>query len=101
MYVCRKVAELEAHGGHGPSDLLKDELTQSLEELEALLKAKDEVSTFCAWSQRWEAAMFMIGPLKLDVYLSIFSRKFTFCKARKQSTTRWNMRGMRPSTDYG
>ncbi|KAF7665502.1 hypothetical protein LDENG_00141350, partial [Lucifuga dentata] len=36
------VAELEAHGGHGPSDLLKDELTQSLEELEALLKAKDE-----------------------------------------------------------
>lgn len=40
-----KVAELEAHGGHGPSDLLKDELTQSLEELEALLKAKDEVGT--------------------------------------------------------
>uniref|UniRef100_A0A3B4AX08 Uncharacterized protein n=1 Tax=Periophthalmus magnuspinnatus TaxID=409849 RepID=A0A3B4AX08_9GOBI len=38
-----QVAELEAHGGHGPSDLLKDELTQSLEELEALLKAKDEV----------------------------------------------------------
>ncbi|XP_030259363.1 homer protein homolog 3 isoform X2 [Sparus aurata] len=37
-----QVAELEAHGGHGPSDLLKDELTQSLEELEALLKAKDE-----------------------------------------------------------
>ncbi|XP_037537897.1 homer protein homolog 3 [Nematolebias whitei] len=36
------VADLEAHGGHGPSDLLKDELTQSLEELEALLKAKDE-----------------------------------------------------------
>ncbi|KAF3699189.1 Homer protein -like protein 3 [Channa argus] len=36
------VAELEAHGGQGPSDLLKDELTQSLEELEALLKAKDE-----------------------------------------------------------
>lgn len=35
--------ELEAHGGHGPSDLLKDELSQSLEELEALLKAKDEV----------------------------------------------------------
>lgn len=35
-----KVADLEAHG---PSDLLKDELTQSLEELEALLKAKDEV----------------------------------------------------------
>uniref|UniRef100_A0A8C9W772 Homer scaffold protein 3 n=1 Tax=Scleropages formosus TaxID=113540 RepID=A0A8C9W772_SCLFO len=35
---------LESHGGgHGPSDLLKDELTQSLEELEALLKAKDEV----------------------------------------------------------
>jgi hypothetical protein len=34
---------LETHGGHGPSDLLKDELTQSLEELEALLKAKDEV----------------------------------------------------------
>lgn len=41
--MCLKVAELEAHGGHGPSDLLKDELTQSLEELEALLKAKDEV----------------------------------------------------------
>ncbi|MFT7801636.1 homer protein homolog 3-like isoform X3, partial [Arapaima gigas] len=39
-----QVAELESHGGgHGPSDLLKDELTQSLEELEALLKAKDEV----------------------------------------------------------
>ncbi|XP_032387056.1 homer protein homolog 3 isoform X5 [Etheostoma spectabile] len=37
-----QVAELEAHGGHGPSDRLKDELTQSLEELEALLKAKDE-----------------------------------------------------------
>ncbi|XP_060900355.1 homer protein homolog 3-like isoform X3 [Labrus mixtus] len=37
-----QVAELEAHGGHGPSDLLKDELTQSLEELESLLKAKDE-----------------------------------------------------------
>ncbi|XP_013876942.1 homer protein homolog 3 isoform X2 [Austrofundulus limnaeus] len=37
-----QVAELEAHGGHGPSDLLKDELTQSLEELEALLKAKDK-----------------------------------------------------------
>ncbi|XP_004542474.2 homer protein homolog 3 isoform X2 [Maylandia zebra] len=34
-----QVADLEAHG---PSDLLKDELTQSLEELEALLKAKDE-----------------------------------------------------------
>ncbi|KAK7944620.1 hypothetical protein WMY93_000348 [Mugilogobius chulae] len=37
-----QVADLEAHGGHGPSDLLKDELTQSLEELETLLKAKDE-----------------------------------------------------------
>ncbi|XP_061551227.1 homer protein homolog 3-like isoform X1 [Phycodurus eques] len=37
-----QVADLEAHGSHGPSDLLKDELTQSLEELEALLKAKDE-----------------------------------------------------------
>ncbi|XP_029929425.1 homer protein homolog 3 isoform X2 [Myripristis murdjan] len=37
-----QVAELEAHGGQGPSDLLKDELTQSLEELESLLKAKDE-----------------------------------------------------------
>ncbi|XP_019744462.1 homer protein homolog 3 isoform X2 [Hippocampus comes] len=37
-----QIADLEAHGGHGPSDLLKDELTQSLEELEALLKAKDE-----------------------------------------------------------
>ncbi|XP_061797878.1 homer protein homolog 3 isoform X2 [Nerophis lumbriciformis] len=37
-----QVADLEAHGGHGPSDRLKDELTQSLEELEALLKAKDE-----------------------------------------------------------
>ncbi|CAL8367343.1 unnamed protein product [Boreogadus saida] len=37
-----QVSELETHGGHGPSDLLKDELTQSLEELEALLKAKDE-----------------------------------------------------------
>ncbi|XP_047223417.1 homer protein homolog 3-like isoform X5 [Girardinichthys multiradiatus] len=37
-----QVAELETHGGQGPSDLLKDELTQSLEELEALLKAKDE-----------------------------------------------------------
>ncbi|XP_034039677.1 homer protein homolog 3-like isoform X2 [Thalassophryne amazonica] len=37
-----QVADLEAHGGHGPSDMLKDELTHSLEELEALLKAKDE-----------------------------------------------------------
>ncbi|XP_073704573.1 homer protein homolog 1-like [Garra rufa] len=37
-----KVADLEAHGGQGPSDMLKDELTQSLEELENLLKAKDE-----------------------------------------------------------
>ena len=37
------MADLEAHGGHGPSDMLKDELTRSLEELEALLKAKDEV----------------------------------------------------------
>nr|XP_020471903.1 homer protein homolog 3-like isoform X3 [Monopterus albus] len=37
-----QVADLEAHGAQGPSDLLKDELTQSLEELEALLKAKDE-----------------------------------------------------------
>ena len=36
---------METHGGHGPSDLLKDELTQSLEELEALLKAKDEVGS--------------------------------------------------------
>lgn len=34
---------MEAHAGQGPSDLLKDELSQSLEELEALLKAKDEV----------------------------------------------------------
>uniref|UniRef100_A0A3Q3WMV2 WH1 domain-containing protein n=1 Tax=Mola mola TaxID=94237 RepID=A0A3Q3WMV2_MOLML len=42
-----QVAELEGHGGHGPSDLLKDELSQSLEELEALLKAKDEVGTYC------------------------------------------------------
>lgn len=47
--MCCKVADLEAHGGHGPSDLLKDELTQSLEELEALLKAKDEVGTFQKW----------------------------------------------------
>uniref|UniRef100_A0A1A8ERZ2 Homer homolog 3 n=1 Tax=Nothobranchius korthausae TaxID=1143690 RepID=A0A1A8ERZ2_9TELE len=37
-----QVAELEAHGGQGPSDFLKDELTQSLEDLEALLKSKDE-----------------------------------------------------------
>ncbi|XP_064796028.1 homer protein homolog 3 isoform X1 [Oncorhynchus masou masou] len=37
-----QVTDLEAHGGHGPSDTLKDELTRSLEELEALLKAKDE-----------------------------------------------------------
>ncbi|XP_052319443.1 homer protein homolog 3-like isoform X3 [Oncorhynchus keta] len=37
-----QVSDLEAHGGHGPSDMLKDELTRSLEELEALLKAKDE-----------------------------------------------------------
>lgn len=56
------MAELEAHGGHGPSDLLKDELSQSLEELEALLKAKDEVGfIYCHWSQRWEAAMFITG----------------------------------------
>ncbi|GAA6097759.1 homer protein homolog 3 isoform X1 [Tachysurus ichikawai] len=38
----KKVADLESRGGQGPSDMLKDELTQSLEELEALLKAKDE-----------------------------------------------------------
>ncbi|XP_027006560.1 homer protein homolog 3 isoform X1 [Tachysurus fulvidraco] len=37
-----QVADLESRGGQGPSDMLKDELTQSLEELEALLKAKDE-----------------------------------------------------------
>ncbi|KAG7487874.1 hypothetical protein MATL_G00028100 [Megalops atlanticus] len=38
-----QVAELEAHGTRqGGSDTVKDELTQSLEELEALLKAKDE-----------------------------------------------------------
>ncbi|KAG1929277.1 homer protein [Pimephales promelas] len=37
-----QVSELEAHGSQGPSDMLKDELTQSLEELENLLKAKDE-----------------------------------------------------------
>ncbi|XP_057188872.1 homer protein homolog 3 [Triplophysa rosa] len=37
-----QIAELEAHGAQGPSDMLKDELTQSLEELENLLKAKDE-----------------------------------------------------------
>lgn len=38
-----KVAELEVHGTlQCPSDMVKDELTQSLEELEALLKAKDE-----------------------------------------------------------
>lgn len=43
--LCCKVADLEAHTGQGPSDLLKDELSQSLEELEALLKAKDEVGT--------------------------------------------------------
>lgn len=62
MCVCCKVAELEAHGGQGPSDLLKDELTQSLEELEALLKAKDEVGHLVfhfilSWSQRQKAAM--------------------------------------------
>ncbi|KAK3513770.1 hypothetical protein QTP70_028718, partial [Hemibagrus guttatus] len=39
-----QVADLESRGGQGPSDMLKDELTQSLEELEALLKAKDEVA---------------------------------------------------------
>lgn len=43
VLLCCKVADLEAHAGQGPSDLLKDELSQSLEELEALLKAKDEV----------------------------------------------------------
>lgn len=53
---------MEAHGGHGPSDLLKDELTQSLEELEALLKAKDEVSAY--WS------------------ISIFSWETGSCKVR-------------------
>ncbi|KAJ8278698.1 hypothetical protein COCON_G00057640 [Conger conger] len=38
-----KVAELEAHGARlCPGETVKDELTQSLEELEALLKAKDE-----------------------------------------------------------
>lgn len=41
--MCVQVVDLEAHGVQGPNDLLKDELTQSLEELEALLKAKDEV----------------------------------------------------------
>ncbi|XP_015221092.1 homer protein homolog 3 isoform X2 [Lepisosteus oculatus] len=38
-----QVAELEAHSGkHRPGDIGKDELAQSLEELESLLKAKDE-----------------------------------------------------------
>lgn len=47
MFVCFQVAELEVQSGQlGPSDGgTRDELTQSLEELEALLKAKDEVST--------------------------------------------------------
>lgn len=104
---CLQVAELEAHGGQGPSDLLKDELSQSLEELEALLKAKDEVGTSCRWSQRWEGSSVhhggrcLIRPLKLGVYLWFFSRKSTFYKARKPIITRWNTRGTRPSTDYG
>ncbi|XP_026061238.1 homer protein homolog 3-like [Carassius auratus] len=37
-----QVTDLEAQGAQGPSDMMKDELTQSLEELENLLKAKDE-----------------------------------------------------------
>ena len=43
--VCWQVAELEAQSGRpGPSaSETRDELTQTLEELEALLKAKDEV----------------------------------------------------------
>ena len=47
VFVCFQVAELEVQSGQlGPSDGgTRDELTQSLEELEALLKAKDEVST--------------------------------------------------------
>lgn len=45
VVVCLQVAELEAQSGRpGPSGSeTRDELTQSLEELEALLKAKDEV----------------------------------------------------------
>uniref|UniRef100_A0A3B3RTR8 Homer scaffold protein 3b n=1 Tax=Paramormyrops kingsleyae TaxID=1676925 RepID=A0A3B3RTR8_9TELE len=40
------VSELEAQGGQPPpSDMIKEELTQSLVELEALLKEKDEVRT--------------------------------------------------------
>ncbi|XP_028834047.1 homer protein homolog 3 isoform X1 [Denticeps clupeoides] len=68
-----QVADLEAHGGHGPSDMLKDELTQSLEELEALLKAKDEEihilqskkSDFHEMEQEREEAIHRIQELEI------------------------------------
>ncbi|XP_042164022.1 homer protein homolog 3 isoform X2 [Oncorhynchus tshawytscha] len=75
-----QVADLEAHGGHGPSDMLKDELTRSLEELEALLKAKDEVR----------------GQ---ETYRGN-ERKSTFCRTRNQNTMRWSRREKKPYIDY-
>lgn len=74
--VSSQVAELEAHGGQGPSDLLKDELSQSLEELEALLKAKDEVGTFCRWSQRWEGSSVHHGGSTFDSATQTWSLSF-------------------------
>lgn len=66
LSVCCEVVELEAHGGHGPSDLLKDELTRSLEELEALLKAKDEVGAYFQVSLiSWETG----SGLKYIIYM--------------------------------
>ncbi|XP_028834052.1 homer protein homolog 3 isoform X6 [Denticeps clupeoides] len=77
-----QVADLEAHGGHGPSDMLKDELTQSLEELEALLKAKDEVTQSDQHSTDTK------------------QRKYTYCRAKNLISTRWNRSEKRQYTEY-
>ncbi|MGH0129959.1 UNVERIFIED_CONTAM: hypothetical protein FKN15_055822 [Acipenser sinensis] len=51
-----QVAELEAQGArHAACDIGKDELNQSLEELEAVLKAKDEVAELEAQGARHAA----------------------------------------------
>lgn len=72
------MAELEAHGGQGPSDLLKDELTQSLEELEALLKAKDEVGSL--FYQSCEAARCKVTGVDECSFNSLFSGNPHFAK---------------------
>lgn len=100
--MCCQVADLEAHAGHGPSDLLKDELSQSLEELEALLKAKDEVGAGRAASL---AALPLRRRLSSSLFFFFFCssalRRSTSCRARRPTTTRWSTPGTRPSTGCG